>query len=82
MQKSSKFVFSSISIEQTDIDTSLLCLQEKVLEASDILKEKATEAAKAGSEYAEVFGEKAASAAEAGNEYLAHGAEVVKEYAT
>ena len=59
------------------------CLpQEKLHEASDVLKEQATKAAKVGSEYAEVFGEKAASAAEAGNEYLAHGAEIVKEYAT
>ena len=42
-----------------------------MLEATDILKEKAAEAVKVGSEYAEV-----------GNEYLAQGAEVVKEYAT
>ena len=41
------------------------------MEATDILKEKAAEAVKVGSEYAEV-----------GNEYLAQGAEVVKEYAT
>ena len=56
--------------------------QEKVLEATDVIKEKAAEAAKVGSEYAEVLSEKAVNAAEAGNEYLAHGAEVVKEYAT
>ena len=53
-----------------------------MLEATDILKEKATLAAKVGSEYAEVISDKAATAAEAGNEYLAHGAEIVKEYAT
>lgn len=49
----------------------IFSFQEKVLEATDVIKEKA-----------EVLGEKAANAAEAGNEYLAHGAEVVKEYAT
>lgn len=43
---------------------------------------RAAEAAKVGQEYAEVLGEKAASAAEAGSEYLAHGADIVKEYAT
>ena len=46
------------------------------------MKEKATEAAKVGSEYAEKFGEQAVHAAEAGNEYLAQGAEKFKEYAT
>ncbi len=47
-----------------------------------MLKEKAAEAAKVGTEYAEVLGEKAATAAEVGNEYLAQGADIVKEYAT
>ncbi len=59
-----------------------ISLQEKVLEATDSLKEKASEAVKVGTEYAEVFSEKAASAAETGNEYLAQGADIVKEYAT
>ena len=57
-------------------------LQEKVLEATDVLKEKAAEAAKVGSEYAEVLSEKAATAAETGNEYLAEGAKIIKDYAT
>lgn len=52
------------------------------MEATDVLKEKAAEAAKVGSEYAEVLTEKAATAAETGNEYLAEGAKIVKEYAT
>ena len=47
-----------------------------------MLKEKAAEAAKVGTEYAEVLSEKAATAAEVGNEYLAQGADIVKEYAT
>lgn len=46
------------------------------------MKEKAAEAAKVGSEYAEKLGEKAVNAAEVGNEYLAQSAEKVKEYAT
>jgi len=53
-----------------------------VHEATDVLKEKAAEAVKVGSEYAEILSEKAATAAETGNEYLAQGADIVKEYAT
>lgn len=57
-------------------------MKEKTAEATDILKQKAAEAAKVGSEYAEIISEKAATAAETGNEYLAQGAEIAKEYAT
>ncbi|CAF1003537.1 unnamed protein product [Rotaria magnacalcarata] len=39
----------------------------KILEATDILKQKATKAAKVGSEYAEIFGEKVDTATETDN---------------
>ena len=43
--------------------------KEKVLEAADIVKDKAAEGAKIGSEYAEVLGEKAINAAGIAKEY-------------
>ncbi|CAF2037420.1 unnamed protein product [Rotaria magnacalcarata] len=54
----------------------------KILEATDILKQKATKAAKVGSEYAEIFGEKVDTATETDSEYLTQGTETVKEYPT
>lgn len=48
----------------------------------NVVKEKVVEAAHVGTEYAEALSEKAATVAETGNEYLAHGADIVKEYAT
>ncbi|CAM4796468.1 unnamed protein product [Rotaria magnacalcarata] len=60
-------VDAAVSAAKVNQDVVASAAKGKILEATDILKQKATKAAKVGSEYAEIFGEKVDTATETDN---------------